>query len=62
MIHNDSLQTVKASIDTLRMLWYALLLERAARPSGVPSQAPRPAKVLCLAFFHAMQLLCSAGK
>jgi hypothetical protein len=38
-------------IDTPRMLWYIKALERAARPSGVPSQAPRPAKVLCLAFF-----------
>jgi hypothetical protein len=33
------------------MLWYVIALECAARPSGVPSQAPRPAKVLCLAFF-----------
>ena len=37
-------------IDTQRMLWYIMALECAARPSGVPSQAPRPAKVLCLAF------------
>jgi hypothetical protein len=39
-------------IDTANALLYYQALERAARPSGFPSQALRPAKVSCLAFLY----------